>query len=694
MSKFSKRLISGLAASALGLVGVVAAPPQPTAADEVSCSPGTTKVSIISYNDFHGRITLAPAMFTAVEKIRAARGETNVGLISVGDDIGGSTFESMADDDNPTLKVLAAAGLDALAVGNHEFDKGWADLAGRVHDALPVQQLGANVYSKGTTQVAPPLKAHSTFEVGGLKIAVIGGVTKDLPSLVSPAGLSDLTIGDPVEAINKEVSALPADVDLVIAAIHEGAADGSSTGDAQAAASPNFASLWNGIDPRVKVVLNGHTHQSYAWTNGKGQLFTQASSYAAQINELTACVTADGQLSGDLGNVNHVIDPKAVDSSFARVTEIQGIVDDAVAKADLIGAKVIGNASQAVSTTMGNADVRNVESPMSNAIAEMFFDTLNNGNPEFIGIQNPGGTRDSFNQGDITYKEAALALPFANSLMTTQITGAQFKTVLEQQWQRKSDGTVPSRPFLRLGLSKNVSYTYDESRPEGDRITGIFVNGSPIDPTALYTVGSGSFLIAGGDNFHELAKGTGTKDSGRVDLEAWTSWVAEKKSLSPDYSKRGVSLPSAAVELTEGGAATRFVFDITASEPVAPEGVDMLLGAATGQNPKDPAKVSPPLANTTVSAVLDGTVVGTATVADGKASIDVTIPASCTLDTRDAVLTFQVAPSGTVIQRSVRILGDGIPCPAPTPDPTRPTPAKPTPPKPTHPRPGLPSTGA
>ncbi|MDO5065829.1 MAG: 5'-nucleotidase C-terminal domain-containing protein [Propionibacteriaceae bacterium] len=691
MSKFSKRVTSGVLASSLGLVGVVAAPAQLAAADEVSCAPDTTKVSIISYNDFHGRISLAPAMFTAVEQIRAARGEANVGLVSVGDDIGGSTFESMADDDNPTLKVLAAAGLSAHAAGNHEFDKGWSDLSGRVSDALPLPLLGANVHPKGSAEVASPLKAHSTFEVGALKVAVIGAVTKDLPSLVSPAGISELNISDPVTAINEEVANLPADVDLVIAAIHEGAADGGSTGDAQAAESPNFASMWNDLDPRVKVVLNGHTHQTYAWTNGKGQLFTQAASYAAQINELTACVTADGQLQGELGNVNHVIDPKAIDASLPRVAEIQGIVTDAIAKADQIGMKVVGHATQAISTTMGNADVRNVESPMSNAVAEMFYDTLSNGNPEFIGIQNPGGTRDSFNQGEITYKEAALALPFANSLMTTEITGAQFKTVLEQQWQRKSDGTVPSRPFLRLGLSKNVSYTYDESRPEGDRITGIFINGSPIDPAKRYTVGSGSFLIAGGDNFHELAKGTGTRDSGRVDLEAWTSWVSAKKSLSPDHSKRGVSLTTAPKELVEGGAATRYVLDVTAADPVAPESLDMMLGVATGREPKDPGKVSPELANTSVQVLLDGAVVGTAVVAEGRASVDVTIPSSCTADTRDALLTFQVSPSGTVFHAAVRIQGDGASCS--TPAPSRPMPSKPVPPRPGQPKPGLPSTG-
>ena len=117
---------------------------------------------------------------------------------------------TMADDDNPILKVMAAAGLSARTFGNHEFDKGWADLAGSVNPAMPgVDQLGANVHLKGSRQAASPLKAYTTFTVGELDVAMIGAVTGNLPSPISPAGTSDLTIGDPVEAVNETVSQLP-----------------------------------------------------------------------------------------------------------------------------------------------------------------------------------------------------------------------------------------------------------------------------------------------------------------------------------------------------------------------------------------------------------------------------------------------------------------------------------------------------
>ncbi len=52
---------------------------------------------------------------------------------------------------------------------------------------------------------------------------------------------------------------------------------------------------------------------------------------------------------------------------------------------------------------------------------------------------------------------------FANTLVNMQLTGAQIKTVLEQQWQRDAFNSVPTRPFLRLGASEGFEYTYTQA---------------------------------------------------------------------------------------------------------------------------------------------------------------------------------------------------------------------------------------
>ncbi|MEH3089437.1 MAG: 5'-nucleotidase [Microbacterium arborescens] len=114
-----------------------------------------------------------------------------------------------------------------------------------------------------------------------------------------------------------------------------------------------------------------------------------------------------------------------------------------------------------------------------------------------IGVTNSGGlrselydTQGEFGEnavagvpdGTITWGQAYAVLPFNNTMALVTLTGADFRAVLEQQWQRNDEGEIPSRPYLQLGLSDNVTYTYDETRPEGDRITSVTVDGQPLDP--------------------------------------------------------------------------------------------------------------------------------------------------------------------------------------------------------------------
>ena len=162
-----------------------------------------------------------------------------------------------------------------------------------------------------------------------------------------------------------------------------------------------------------------------------------------------------------------------------------------------------------------------------------------------IGVVNAGGLRNELYyapDGTITYAEANAVLPFVNNLWTTSLTGAQFKTLLEQQWQTNPDGTVPSRAYIQLGLSENVNYTYDAARPAGDRITSVRVNGAALDPARSYRVGTFSFLATGGDNFRVFTEGANTKDSGLVDRDAWIGFLQDSSPVSPDFARRSVAV--------------------------------------------------------------------------------------------------------------------------------------------------------
>ena len=248
-------------------------------------------------------------------------------------------------------------------------------------------------------------------------------------------------------------------------------------------------------------------------------------------------------------------------TSDAAYLAAKKIVDDAVAKAKELGAKKIGTIAADITTAYADAavsgdtytgtkrDDRMRESALGNLVAQAWLAemTVPGRAQADIGIMNPGGLRSELlykssaaGEGDgvVTFEEASAVNPFANTLVVKDLTGAQFKALLEQQWQPAGS----SRAFLNLGLSDNVSYTFDPTRPQGNRITGVFVAGKPIDLAASYTIASSSFLMAGGDNFTVMQEGKNTRDSGLVDTEAFMNFMARTGTLKPDFTKRGVAV--------------------------------------------------------------------------------------------------------------------------------------------------------
>ena len=129
-------------------------------------APAGTQVQLLNITDFHGRIAeTAHEVASVVEEERAGfDGET--AFFTAGDSIGASTYASSSQQDTPTLDVLNAIGTDASAVGNHEFDRGYEDLRDRVGSESDFPYLGANVYKKGTTEVADGIDAYTIVEKG------------------------------------------------------------------------------------------------------------------------------------------------------------------------------------------------------------------------------------------------------------------------------------------------------------------------------------------------------------------------------------------------------------------------------------------------------------------------------------------------------------------------------------------------
>lgn len=538
-------------ALAAGSITVASAMPA-SAADPVT-------IQLLGINDFHGRIdpAITPTFATTIEQLRVSdpSGDgTSTALVGAGDLIGASLFASSSAQDNPTIDVLNALGLDASAVGNHEFDQGFADLTDRVIPRAEWEYLGANVYEKGTQ--TPALPEYTILDVKGVKVAVIGAVTEETPSLVSPGGITQIDIGDPVEAVNRVAAEIEAGdlADVTVATFHEGSATGATYDEAVAAGGP-FAEIVEDTDPSVDVIFTGHTHRAYAFNApipgvaGKTRPVLQTGSYAANVGKVTVTVDTDTDVVSAYAMQN-VARATTADTTLPVVQEVKNLTDAAVAESAIVGNKPVASITDDISRAMLDAtnDDRLSESSLGNLIANALRDSLEEtpGGAD-IGLVNPGGIRASLvyagdtstnpanTDGVVTYAEANAVLPFVNNLWTITVTGEELEEVLEQQWQPAG----ASRPFLHLGLSDNMSTTLDPTRPVGSRVTSVWIDGKPLDPAKEYKVATFSFLGTGGDNFTSFTKGTSV-DSGLVDRDAWIAYLGENSPLSPSFDRRQV----------------------------------------------------------------------------------------------------------------------------------------------------------
>ena len=252
----------GLAVTLSAVVagGLLATTPA-EAADDIT-------INLVAVNDFHGRIDDKLVQWAAtVEQLLAEGSGGNSLLISAGDNVGESAEASSAQNDDPAIDVLNVLGVDASAVGNHEFDKGYDDLVNHIMARADFPILGANVKK---LDGSPALDASTMFTVSGVRVAVIGAVTEETPDLVEPSGIAQLSFGAPVQAINAEVdrlNALPEDEqpDVIVATLHEGAPWGSWSLEQAMQSSSAFNSIVRDTSPDVDAIITGHTHNTYVY---------------------------------------------------------------------------------------------------------------------------------------------------------------------------------------------------------------------------------------------------------------------------------------------------------------------------------------------------------------------------------------------------------------------------------------------
>ncbi len=517
-------------------------------------------VGIIAINDFHGSLEPPKASVAAPDgkggtvqvpaggaawlasAVRQLQGKyAHHVTVAAGDLISASQFASSLFLDEPAVGVMNRIGLEYSAVGNHEFDRGSAELLRMQHGGCAkhtarqpcrIERFGGARYrylaASTTTRDGKTLFPATGIKRFGsgrnrVSLGIIGLTLRGTPTLVSPAGVEGLTFGDEAEAINAAVARLKGrGVDAIAVLIHQG----GRTADPQDpdgcnALSGDILPILARLDARVDVVVSGHTHWAYVCDYGRidparPMLLTSAGLYGKLVTDISL----------QIDPASHRVVAKRADNVIVQSGAYGAVANSAlfptVAPDPAVAGYVQRYADAASAEALrpaGHLAAPASDGALGNLIADAQLAATKTAGAQ-IALTNPFGIRADLSpaaDGALTFGDLFKVQPFDNPLLTQTMTGAELKAALEQ-------GFDDTGPVQALAPSAGFAYRFDRSRPSGDRIVAITLDGAPLDPSANYRVTTNLFLAMGGDSFRGFARRREAA-TGMVDAAALEDWL-------------------------------------------------------------------------------------------------------------------------------------------------------------------------
>lgn len=525
-------------------------------------------VNMVAINDFHGHIDKEKFSYTRAKdtapqtvhgggievlgaNLQAWRKEDkDILFVGGGDLIGASPGISSLFADEPTIDALSQMGLRVSALGNHEFDSGLQELKRQINGGCDSPRpdkackfngeftgakfsyIAANVIDAASNK--PMFPAYHIEQVKGVKIAFIGAVLRDTPMMVASENVKGVNFIDEAEAINRTIPALKAlGVKVFVVLIHEG---GTTTEAFDQPACTQLkgpiVNIVNRLDPAIKLIVSGHSHTGFICKVGD-RTVTQAQMYGHLLTRIA--MTLDGS-SHQVTNIearNIVMETPALPVPEALTTLMSKAREGSHA---IITKPVARLAVSVLNRKLNEAG----ESPLGNVVADAQLAAVKSMGAQIVFMNNKGIRANLETAGDnvSTYGQISTVLPFGNTLILMSLTGAQIRTLLEQQmWL--DDESPDGRNVLQV--SDGFTYTWDRKRPYGQRVLAesVKLHGVALDDRKEYRIAANNFIAGGGDRLAVFAQGANKVDTGIKDLDVFLAYIkARDQSGSPVGSEQ------------------------------------------------------------------------------------------------------------------------------------------------------------
>ncbi len=572
------------------------------------------ELKIVHINDHHshlkpdGRMSLnlggkstrvkSGGMPSVVAKIKDLQNKNhNLLKLHAGDAVSGSLFFTLFKGEADAA-LMNEVCFDAFALGNHEFNEGDAGLVKFLDflksDKCNTPVLAANIKPEvGVSPLTPNsetdyFQPYTVVQIDGMKIGIVGiNIVRKTKLSSSP---DETTIFlDEAETAQRMVDELKqTGINHIILLTHYGYQN-----------EMELASKIDGVD----VIIGGDSHTLLGDFDALG--LNSSGPYPTVVHGVdgnTVCVATAWQYSQIVGELDISFNDKGEVQSCRGVPHL--MLGDSFKRKNADGERVeVGGAAREAIYAQINADPKlsivkedvdaaallasfnvKVEEMRSVKIGDVTEnlclsripgdkrskicspeDTARNGSDismlvahafremakaSDIAIQNGGGVRTDISKGTLTMGDAYKLLPFANTLVEMEMTGAEIKTVLEEavDYALQPDGSTGAYPYA-AGLRWHIKV----AASLGQRLRQMEFKGrndgswAPLDMDKTYRLVTNNYIAAGRDGYltFKTVKNGGRYTDTYLDYtQSFVDYVQERGSVgrlpSSEYSTQAL----------------------------------------------------------------------------------------------------------------------------------------------------------
>ncbi len=492
------------------------------------------------------------------------------------------------------VRAMTMAGLDAMALGNHEFDHGPVNVLDQFTYWADFPLLAANyIWDREgvpfADQFAALVKPYVVFNVDGLKIGVIGmGNLSSLNSLEDGGNELGILTLDTMQTIQDHVNLLREEADLVVLLDHLGLTEDEEIarnicgldlilgGHHHIALNPpklidykpDEKYISSRPDTQTEMIVdpdapdggedddnnpedgdNGEEEEASDPPRGLGEcpkehvrqtLLAHPNAFAKFVSRLDVVVR-------DKKIISHKFELFPIDRFVDEDPETRYVLEDYIEgmTRNLLLDRVITVATEPL-RRFGDSGG---DSQLGNLVAEAmqfrrYVET------DFC-VTNSLGIRTDILEGPLTYEQMYNVMPFENTITTMTLSGIEVQELLDFATRSSAERGCNSQIQV-----SGVTFTMNCRTGEAEDIV---IGGVPLSTTGAYDMCTNNYMANGGSGFRVLKRNTTKIDTGIAIREALIAYIGDVPEL-PACSEKNVPLDKCKVgyAIADGRIKTKF----------------------------------------------------------------------------------------------------------------------------------------